>query len=176
MRRTVAKGPQATPLPPPPDPLCCPNLSSETKVLAGLLALLIALMKLFPETPLARTLHDAFVARPLALAGRLERKHIILVVILLCCGQTLALAGSAELAIAYAVDMSIYADAMIAGTLATATLRLRSLASACKARLGRLVMSSRPRPRSRRPKSATRSLPAPSNDGEPAGAWTALAA
>lgn len=146
-------------------------------MLAGILGLVILFIKLFPKTPFGRLLHYGFVELPLSLAYRLERKHIILIVVILCAGQSLALLGSAELAMAYAVDMSIYADAVLATTIASAVTRLKGPWWAFKDGLVRLVGGlSRPRLRSRSTKSAILRSNKTSNDNDPDGAWLAYAA
>ena len=134
---------------------------------AGLLALVVLVVRLYPTTPLGRSLHRAFVERPLEIAGRVERKHIILIFVLLCSGQTLALAGSAELALAIALDMSAYVDALIAGYVAVAALRFRSTTTASKnalARIGRAL--ARPRRRARRTRAVPRNACKAANDDD----------
>ncbi|MFN3388882.1 MAG: hypothetical protein ACK40O_08100 [Allosphingosinicella sp.] len=107
-------------------------------MLAGLLGLALLAMTLFPETPLARTLHLYLVELPLRMAGRVERSHIILLVFLLVAGQGLVLIGSAELALAYAVDLSLYADAVLATTLAAAAARVRTVWWTCRSTAARI--------------------------------------
>ena len=145
-------------------------------MLAGFLALVLAIIRLFPETALAKSLHRWFVEIPLEFAQRIERKHIILIAILLCSGQTLALAGGAELAIAYAADMSLYLDAMLATYAAAAMARFRSAAGVLKSAVARAVRMVRPRPRERKPKRTAPRPPKPGNDDDPLWAWTAQAA
>jgi hypothetical protein len=96
-------------------------------------------MHVFPETPLARSLHRWLVEVPLTVTARLKRRHILMIVILLCCGQTLAMIGSADLALAYAIDLSIYADAAIALSLAALVGRVRSAGWAARQQAGRAV-------------------------------------
>ncbi len=138
-------------------------------MIAGLLALILIFAKLFPNTPFGRGLHLYFVELPLKLAHQIERRHLILLVILLCSGQMLALMGSAELALAYAVDMSIYYDAAVATSLAAAATFFRnawaSFTSAV-ARLVRPLATARSRARKKRPAAAPRK--SASNDDDPA--------
>lgn len=137
-------------------------------MLAGILALVILVVKLFPDTPLARSLHLGFVELPLRLAHRIERKHLILLVILLCSGQMLAVMGSAELALAYAADMSLYYDAMLTSALAAAATMAKSAWSACTVAIGRFVRGvSSARPRSRRKRAEISRCATPANDDDP---------
>jgi hypothetical protein len=82
-------------------------------MLTGLLALAMVMMKSFPATPLARSLHLWLVEAPIEAAARMERKHFILLGVLLFCGPSLAAFGSAEVAMLYAVDLSLYAEAVL---------------------------------------------------------------
>lgn len=120
-------------------------------MLAGLLAVAMLIMKLFPRTPTADALTLYLVELPIRTAQRLERKHLILVAILLCAGQSLALIGSAELALAYAVDMSIYYDLLIAAWTAAALGRLKEARLAFRMRRPRRLRA-RPLTRARAPK------------------------
>ena len=146
-------------------------------MLAGLLAAAMLVMKLFPETPFARLLHLYLVELPIKLARRIKRTDVILVVIILCAGQTLALAGSFELAMAYAVDLSIYADAVVATYLAALSVRLKNAWWATRSRVTRLLTAVlRPRPRSRRTKRTIARRDDACNDDDHPASWVALAA
>ena len=143
-------------------------------MLTGFLAFAIAVMRLFPETPFARALHHWLVEAPLAFARRIERRHLILLVLLLCMGQTLALLGSAELAMAYAIDLSLYADAVIMTTFAAYTARFKAAWRSVRDASLRLVpRRTGQRRRAPRSKAAARRTPSPSNDDEPAPATVA---
>lgn len=146
-------------------------------MLAGFLALVICITKLFPDTALARSLHLYCVELPLEMARAIERKDIILIVIILCSGEAFLMLGSAELAMAYAVNMSVYVDAVLATYIAALVARSAAAWAVCKARVMQLVRRiARPRPRSRRTRSAIRPPKKPSNDDRPAWADLALAA
>jgi hypothetical protein len=137
-------------------------------MLAGFLALAILVMRLFPETSLGRSLHFYLVELPLRLARRIERHHLILLVLLLGAGQMFALAGSAELALAYAADLSIYYDALLTATFVSAAAFLKSAWSVGTAALGRLVRRSKmARPRSRRTRAESPRRGTPANDDDP---------
>lgn len=134
---------------------------------AGLLALAMLIMKAFPETPTARALMLYLVELPLRMAGQIERKHIILLAIILFAGQSLALIGSAELALAYAVDLSIYYDAVIATSLAAASARLKSAWLFVKTRFIRLTGPLTRARRPRRPKTGDSRRRAANDDEDP---------
>jgi hypothetical protein len=136
----------------------------ETMV-AGLPALAMCFIKLFPRTLTAEALHLYLVELPIRAAQNLERRHLILLAIFLAIGQSLALIGSAELAIAYAVDMSIYYDALLAASAVTAAMHIKAAWLSLKTRIPRLPD---PRPlinaRSPRRAKAGASRQAPAND------------
>ena len=143
-------------------------------MLAGLLGLIILFVRLFPKTPFGTALHFYCVELPLLMAHRLERRHLILLFILLCSGQMLAMMGSAELALAYAADLSIYYDAVITASLAAAAAYVRNAWASFTRITSRWIrMVSRPRSRSRRQVTAARDK-APANDDDPA--WIGLRA
>lgn len=104
-------------------------------MLIGLFALAILIAKLFPATPAGRATHRYLVELPLELAARVERRHVILVAILLIGGQALILAAPIDLAIIYALDLSLYVDAAIAVSAAAAVARVKGAWSAFKSRL-----------------------------------------
>lgn len=135
-------------------------------MLTGLLALIILFARLFPETPFGRGLHFYFVEMPLRISHRIERRHLILLVILLCSGQMLAMMGSVELAMAYAVDLSIYFDAAITAALTAGAVYLKNARSVLADAMKRLATISRPRARSRRTR-ATSVRPDTANDDDP---------
>ena len=146
-------------------------------MLAGLLALVIVIARLFPETPLARLLHLHFVELPLQLVRRIERRHLILLVIVLCAGQTLALAGSVEMGLAYAAEMSAYYDALLTASFAAAAGRLKTLWMSVRAGfagIARVAGRSRGRALRRRPRPLRPAKPC--NDDEPGPGRLALAA
>ena len=137
-------------------------------MLTAFLAFAILILRLFPETPFARSLHRMLVEAPLAFSKRIERRHIILIAILLLLGETLVLVGSAEIAIAYAIDLSLYADAMIGVTMAASALRLKSAWPHARGAVLRLISrKARPRRRSVRTRPRAQQPPSSSNDDEP---------
>jgi len=137
--------------------------------ITALLALTTLVMLLFPQTPAARWLHLHLVELPLALIGRLERKHILYLVVGIAAAQPLMMMGAADLAAVIAWDMAIYVDAAIAtyaaAMLAKSRAALQHLRSRTAYRLRRPFSRARPRtpaaPR-RRPEQAAK----PSNDDD----------
>jgi len=138
-------------------------------MLTGFFAISILIMAFFPKTPLARSLHRWLVEWPLDMAARMQRRHVLLILILLCAGQAIAMIGGTELAIAYAADMSIYADVVLLGYLASATTRLRSGWWIIRSTVTRAVAPLCGRkPRSRRKRCAAPRRESAANDDGPA--------
>ena len=131
-------------------------------VFALFLAGLIAVMLFAPGTDAARWLHRSMVQEPLDLFARLERKHILFLIVGLFAIQAYAAVLPAELAIALAWDMTAYVDAMIAtwalstfarfnSMKAWAAVRMAALMAPLR-RLGMRARRSRPvRPAARKP-------------------------
>lgn len=135
-------------------------------MLTGLLAFALVVMKLYPSTPFARSLHRWLVEWPIEAVGRMERRHLILLAILMFCGPSLAAVGAADAVLLYAVDLSLYADAVLMTSLAAAGLSLRR---GWAAFVHRLVGTRRglPRQRSRRVRAPSRGVAAAANDDDP---------
>ena len=120
-------------------------------MLTALLGAAVLIMKRWPTLPFARLLHRALVEDPLELAERLERKHLVLLGLLLFGGQAIALFGP-ELTLVYAVDVSLYVEAAAATTLAAAASRLRYGWRAFRRAVSICMLRFRPRSRVRRTK------------------------
>lgn len=144
-------------------------------MLTGFIALAIFIVKLFPNTAFVRSPHLYMVELPVELAQRFERRHIILGAILILSFQSFAMIGAADLAIVYAAEMSIYADAALAGYLTVITTRLKTVWAVCK-RFVRRASCFRPRQRRRSARVAARKPRKPSNDDHPAWPQLPLAA
>lgn len=150
-------------------------------MLTGFLGLVVLTIKLWPATPLGQCLHRAFVELPLELADRVERRHLILVGLLMFGGQLVMLLGP-QLAVVYALELSIYGEAVIATTLATAVIRVRFVwhkLKGIKKFAGRALSAGRVRPRSRRTKAGTpprKNSANDANDDDHAWAWSLRAA
>ncbi|HEX4737638.1 MAG TPA: hypothetical protein VH331_08760 [Allosphingosinicella sp.] len=144
-------------------------------MLTGLLITATLIMMLFPETPLARSLHRHLVEWPLARLAAMDRRHAIFALILiglaLFGSELLVMLGSADLVVGLAWDVSIYADTLLAAAALAAVARSRL---AWRALLVRPSRPRRPRARSRR---ALRAKPSARADDEEGPAWSlALAA
>ena len=134
-------------------------------MLMGMLGVAILTMRLWPTTPSARWLHRVLVEAPLALAARGTRKDLILIGLILFGGQIVMLLGP-EAALIYLLDLSFYAEAVVATTVAATTARLGSgwqglkrIAGGLERGAGRPLRAGRPRPRARR----TRGMPSRRN-------------
>lgn len=138
-------------------------------VFALLLAGLIAVMLFARDTDAARWLHRATVEEPLRLLARLERKHILFLVVGLFAIQAYAAVLPAELAVALAWDMTAYVDAMIAAWALSTFARFRSMRALVALRMAALLAPfSRLRTRARRsrPRRPDARKP-PANDDHP---------
>ena len=144
--------------------------------LAAFLAGLAAVMLLAPDTPAARWLHRHCVEELLDLASRLERKHILFLVVGLVSIQAFAMTLPAELAVAMAWDVTAYVDLVVAVWTFSAFARVRSMKAwvAMKIRGSLLRLHGR-RVRARRVRRPVESHSA-ANDDDPAPARVALAA
>ena len=134
----------------------------------GFMAAVTLVLWLAPESAAGRALHRQLVARPLEALGRLERHHLILVVIMsgfmLSGGEMLMLAGP-ELVGAFALDLAIYLDAVLVTYAVSALSAARRSGGWLKFALTRMVQAARPRAkRSARPVGPKRK---PSNDDDP---------
>lgn len=127
------------------------------------LAGLIAVMLWARDTDAARWLHRATVEEPLSLFDRLERKHILFLVVGLFAIQAYAAVLPAELAVALAWDMTAYVDAMIATWALSTFARFRSIRALIAVRIAALLG-----PFSRLRKRARRSRPLRSDGRKPA--------
>lgn len=108
-------------------------------VFAIFLAGLIVAMLFAPDTDIARWLHRSTVEEPLRLFERLERKHILFLVVGLFAIQAYAAVLPAELAVALAWDMTAYVDAMIATWALSTFARFRSAKALIAVRLAALL-------------------------------------
>lgn len=149
------------------------RLTKGVVMLAGLLALALVVMKLDPTIPFARSLHQWLVEWPLEAAARMERRHLILIGVILFCGPSLAAFGSAEIGMLYAVDLSLYVEAVLVTSLSAAGASVRRAWATVVSSAG-VLRRGRPRPRSRRARASTGKKNTASNDDGPA--WAAMAA
>ena len=102
----------------------------------------MAIMRLWPEIPIARWLHLVLVEAPLRLAAGLERRHlvflILLLVVLAAGGEMLALAGP-NIGVAIIWDVATYVDLAAAMMAAGALARTRPKYFLLRARISSLV-------------------------------------
>ena len=108
-------------------------------VFALFLAGLIAVMLFARDTDAARWLHRATVEEPLDLLARLERKHILFLIVGLFAIQAYAAVLPAELAVALAWDMTAYVDAMIATWALSTFARFNSMKAWAAVRMAALL-------------------------------------
>jgi len=124
-------------------------------MLASMLIVAMAIMKMWPQTPTSRWLHRMLVEIPLELVVRVERKHLIFVAILLTGTLALTMMGPLDMALVGMWDIAVYLDVATAVLTITAVARgrsawllIRSWAVGMTARIG----ARRPRPRAVRPR------------------------
>lgn len=78
------------------------------------LAMVIVIIKLFPQSDLAVLLHRHLVEYPVERLARVERRHVIfallVIAVLLLAQELIAVAGPADMAFVFLWDVSIYLD------------------------------------------------------------------
>lgn len=111
----------------------------------GLLLALMAVMKLAPHSGAGRLLNRQLVELPLALFARMERHHLIFVLVvaaLLMAGtEVLVGLGSVDFALVYALDLSLYIDGLLAAMALASLTRTKSGVTAL--RLGAASLGAR---------------------------------
>lgn len=143
-------------------------------VFALFLAGLIAVMLFARDTDAARWMHRAMVEEPLRLFERLERKHILFLIVGLFAIQAYAAVLPAELAVALAWDMTAYVDAMIATWALSTFARIQSMKAWVAVRVAALLAPFRRfRTRARRIRPLRPDMRKPANDDDP---WPVQAA
>ena len=98
-------------------------------MLALILAMTIATMKLWPQTPTARLLHKALVEAPLRIVARTRRKHLFFAAIILLFLMTPAMLGPFDLALYGAWDIAAFLDLASVALAVAAVARGRSAVS-----------------------------------------------
>ncbi|MES2095571.1 MAG: hypothetical protein V4459_02310 [Pseudomonadota bacterium] len=138
-------------------------------MIAAVLVLAMLTVRLAPETAAARWFMRYLVDEPLRLAARIERRHLILLGIMLFLmtvgGEVMVMLGSFDLTMLWALDMSMFVDAAIAAWTIATVARGQRIWSAIK---GRVMRPLRPRARSIRTRAAQRKLPPANDDDRPA--------
>src|SRR5690242_2898827 len=103
-------------------------------MILGVMALCILIMRVFPETPMARWLNTILIDQPAAWLSKLKRREVIflfvLIALLLVANDLIILFGVSDL-IAIGASLSIYFDAVLASAamsiVATAVIAWRSV-------------------------------------------------
>lgn len=142
--------------------------------IGGLLLLAALVMKAWPETRAAQWLQAHLIERPLELIGRFRRQHVIFMIVGFAMLYSFAQIGMPHLAMAAAIDVSAYVDAMITATAIAALNRSRGAWMATFAWLPRLGRT-RARPRSRRTGVTAVRRGSASNDDDGHGAFAFVA-
>ncbi|HZG44952.1 MAG TPA: hypothetical protein VEZ41_01615 [Allosphingosinicella sp.] len=101
------------------------------------------------------------VELPLALLGKLERKHILYLVVGTAAAQPLMMMGAADLAAVIAWDMAIYVDAAIATYAAAMLAKSRAALQHLRARAAQWLRRPVTRARPRRPAAGRIRPPSP---------------
>ena len=128
---------------------------------AGLLLLAILVMCLFPATPAAKWLHLHLVELPMAVAAKLERRHVIFILLMILFAQAAAAAlPLADVAALGLWDLAAYVDAVAVASVVAVASRARWIVRAIAASLLRRPNAAR----ARRTRPQRRELPA-NDDG-----------
>jgi hypothetical protein len=134
--------------------------------ITGCFLCLLLIMLLIPESQLGRALQSLLVERPLASLARFERHHLIYAVIIggmaMGSAELIFLAGP-ELVTMWALNLSIYFDAVIVTYALSALAAARGLKGWAGRAVRRLVRTM-PRPRARRRRSINRPEKASNDD------------
>lgn len=141
---------------------------------AGMLLGIVLTMHLFPDIPIARSMHRAFVEALLASFGRMTRTHLIFAVVavamLVSFSELIMLLGSSDIVMLMAWDVSLYVDAAIAAWTIAAVARAKGFLHYLAARITSPFQRS-PRPRASRRRPAEARKPANDPDADGAG-WS----
>ncbi len=142
-------------------------------MITGLFLLAALMMKLWPDTPFGAWLHRTMIVFPLQIVERIERKHLIFLVIGLFVIQSFAMVVTADVAVLAALDIATYVDVILAGWTVAAIARTRGSFTAFVGRFSVLLPRNGQRARRRRrlPMAQRRQA----NDDDADGGW-ALAA
>ncbi len=125
------------------------------------LILLVVFARLGQATPAGRWLHRMLVEWPLASVARIERHHILFLIVAVFAVQAFAFVGLADMALVAAWDVSLFVDAAIAVTTMSAVARARAVWSALRQRIENHVRRVLPpRLRARAPRSPRRTTTA----------------
>jgi len=100
-------------------------------IVALLSGLLVAVLRIWPESEIGRFLRPYLVERPATAISKLERHHLIwagiVLFVIVGAGELATLYGT-EFLFAYSLDLSLYLDAVLVTTALAMVSRLRSVA------------------------------------------------
>ena len=140
----------------------------------GMFIVLVLVMKLTPHSSLGRWLNAALVERPLERLTKMDRRHLIFLLLVigvaLFASEAIMAMGSFDLFTAFAWDLSVYLDVMVF-TYALATIARGRQAARWLALRGALLLRRRPRSRARRSSAVRKPAERSDNDDDPAPAW-----
>lgn len=135
--------------------------------LSVILLSMTVLLRFSPDTEFARTIRRMFVEKPCRWMMARSRRELIQAAVLaglfLFAGELVMMLGSAELVFAYALDLSLYIDAMVAAALLGAADMVRKVPFAV--RLRRPARRPKPRSRARRSRPISGRQAANDDDG-----------
>lgn len=133
-----------------------------TALIAALTAgLLIAVLRLWPDSGIGRFLRPCLVERPAAALSKLERHHLIwaaIVLFVIVGASELATLYGSEFLFAYSLDLSLYLDAVLVTAALAVVSRVRSVANVLDHRWRAVICLRADRhERAARPRAARRS-------------------
>ena len=107
-----------------------------TNLLAALVVLVIMLLKVVPDTSLAKSLHAVFVAYPARQLLRVRRIHLLILLFSLMflpvAGKVILIAGSIDILVMYVTHAAIYSDFLLATITVVAAAKMRFFLAAMK--------------------------------------------
>lgn len=133
------------------------------------IALVLIALK-FPDLPVGRALHKQLIAQPARWLNETSPVRVALMIIVLCsvvlAGAELnaLLAGSEYGLIPWALDVSVYLEALLVISVAVARMRIKSVVTCVAHPLRRMFTFALSRPRARSPHQKRGKLPATSSE------------
>jgi hypothetical protein len=115
------------------------GVKGELAMLAGIVGLCMLVMRLCPDTPTARYLHHHLAERPVAWFSRLDRRHLLFVLVaigaLLLAGEMIGTLGSADLMLSWTWDLAVYVDAVTLTAVVAAVAPVKPMMGIARSRL-----------------------------------------
>jgi len=96
-------------------------------MVTGLCLIILMMAKFWPETRTGQWLHRMLVEEVLAMAARIERKHLVFLVIGLFAMQSFAMVMTADMAVLAALDLASYVDVVLTAWTVAALARVKGL-------------------------------------------------